>query len=52
LSYASQRDCFNETIFLSNPLGLSPLCSLPCPRDDAKGKEFPIDGADNGAAKT
>jgi len=27
-----------------------PLRSIP--RDDAKGKEFPIDGADNGAAKT
>lgn len=23
----------------------------PIPRDDAKGEEFPIDGADNGAAK-
>lgn len=42
--------------FLSQPppsrsfrtLSLSSLS----PRDDAKGKEFPIDGADNGAAKT
>lgn len=29
---------------------LSP--SFLIPRDDAKGEEFPIDGADNGAAKT
>lgn len=38
--------------FPSQTPSVFPLFTLlPIPRDDAKGEEFPIDGADNGAAK-